>query len=128
MNEIEIVVTGVDDVFAFTSTITYDIDVVTYFGYSLSGSVLQSDGADVVVNISENDDRGTLTVGATRLRPAPGIDVAGTEILIKLAFAKWALDVTSGAFALDAQCLLGSEIEPDLRDDVACSGGTIAAR
>jgi hypothetical protein len=127
--EIEIIVTDVDDVFAFTSTITYDIDVVTYLGYSLSGSVLQSGGTDVAVNISENDDLGTLTVGATRLSDT-GIDVVGTELLIKLAFSQWALTTASGAFTLDATCLLdsGSGQEPELMGDVACSGGTISVR
>jgi len=124
--EIEIVVTGVDDVFAFTSTITYDIDVVSYIGYSLDGSALQSDGADVVVDIEE-EELGTLTVGATRLSQT-GVDVVETTPVLKLAFSMWSLVTTSGDFTLDAQCLLGSEQPPVLKAGVACSGGTIAVR
>jgi hypothetical protein len=66
---LEIVATGVDDVWALDTTVTFDTELVFWTGYSTSDSVLGADGAAVVA-VVESTAAGELTVGVTRVAPA----------------------------------------------------------
>jgi hypothetical protein len=127
---IEIMATDITDVFAFQSHITYDPDVVVFGGYSTVGSVLE-EGSDVAVLVEEEalGELRELTIGASRVAPAVGIDVDGSGLVITLFFSQSALQATSGDLTLGEPCLLGYGVdEPLPKAGVACSGGTIRLR
>lgn len=124
--EIEIVATDIDDVFAFKSVVDYDPDVAVFLGFSLVGSALESDGGDVTV-VVEEETFGELTIGATRIASTDGVNISGTQVLIKLAFARFAVAGSSGAFELDSQCLLSGGTPPTVLSNT-CTGGTLVAR
>jgi len=123
---IEIIATDINDLFAFESVVTYDPDVVLFAGYSMVGSVLESDGADVAVVVQQLA-LGELTIGATRVADV-GVNAVGTELVIELFFLQFAQQATSGAVTLDEPCLLGNGEPPLPMNGVACSGGTVAVR
>jgi hypothetical protein len=120
---VELVVTGVNDVFGIATTIEYDTDAATYRTRSAIGSVL---GNDLLIDI-EDDPLGTLTVGVTRIATT-GVDVAGTEVLIKLFFDVYSFDAASGPLSIEDNCLLDSGTPPEPINGVTCSGGTLAVR
>lgn len=123
--EVEVVATDVSDVFAFESVIEYDPDVAAFLGFSLVDSVLESDGADVTV-IAEEAVFGEVTLGATRIA-STGINVSGTQVLIRLAFARFGV-TGAGPLRLDTNCLVNSATPPQTIDSVTCSGGTLTIR
>jgi hypothetical protein len=123
---VEILATGINDLFAFESVVTYDPDVVSFAGYSTVGSVLEAGGTDVAVVLQELA-LGELTIGATRVSDV-GVSFVGTEVVIELFFTQWAQQAASGAIALDEPCLLSNGQPPMPMNGVACSGGTVAVR
>ncbi len=120
---VEIVATGLSDVFGIATTVEYDPEVAAYSGRSTIGSAL---GTDLLVDIEE-DPLGTLTIGVTRVSTT-GVDITGTEVLIELFFEIWALNPDSGPMTLENNCLLDSGTPPEPIAGVTCSGGTLAVR
>lgn len=123
--EVEIVATDVNDVFAFESVVEYDADVAAFLGYSLIGSALEADGADVTV-VADEAVFGEVTIGVTRIADT-GVNITGSQVIVRLAFARFGVN-GSGPLALDTNCLLNSATPPQTIGNVTCTGGSFAVR
>lgn len=122
---IEIVLTGVADVFAVEFTAAFDGAVVAYEGYSLAGSHLASDGAQVLV--LESRQPGAVSLGLTRANPAGGVSFAGSLTLVRLLFRR-AGTADTGALAFSSTRILGSEQPPEEKPGIEWFGGTFHVR
>ena len=122
---IDLVATDVADVFGASFTVSFDPDLVDYDGYSVSGSALTSDGAQVEVLATPG--HGQLVFGISRFLTPDGIDVSGTAPLVRLYFRN--LDRTgSGALALPTGSLDDDSTPPQEIPGVTWHAGTIAIR
>jgi len=124
---IDLIATGVDDVFSMDTVLTYDSTVVRFRGWSNSNSFLRSDGAQVATLINENAI-GEITIGTSRVLVDTGVDIVGSETLLRLEFDIGRDTSATGDVALRQDCLLGSEDPPQPRPGVTCVGGTLTVR
>jgi hypothetical protein len=122
---LELVVTDVDDLFGASVTVTFDPAVVSYEGWSTTGSLLESDGADL--ELLENVDAGAVKIGVSRFGADTGIDVVGTRLLLTLRFRK-ATDNGATPLAYTNGKLTGSEPQPQVKPGVTWVGGTLILR
>lgn len=120
---VEIVATGINDVFALETVLTYDSDVASFVGFSTSNSFLASDGSDVAAVIDELV-AGEITIGLSRVA-ATGVNITDTQPLLELFFVVDSTSSDTGDLALDNECLLGSEQPPQPKPGLTCSGGTL---
>jgi hypothetical protein len=123
---VDLVVTGVDDVFGLDTVLTYDSTVVRFRGWSSAESLLREGGAEVATLVNENVT-GEITVGMARVADT-GVDVDATATLIQLQFDIARGTAASGDVSMSADCLLGSEDPPQPRPGVSCVGGTVTTR
>jgi hypothetical protein len=125
---LEIVATGIDDVWSLDTTVTYDPAVVAWTGNSIEGSVLGEDGTAVAAIIDATAS-GELTVGVSRVAADEGMDIVDPGVLVRLFFTLNTTSADSGAVELGQNCLT----TPDPQDPgghpvelaVNCSGGTL---
>jgi hypothetical protein len=87
---VSIQVTGINDFFGAGFRVTYNPATVNFTGYDATGSLLNAYAGGKDINAQELDpsNRGTIIVVATiqdASQPA-GLDVVGTQTLIKLNF------------------------------------------
>ena len=125
---VEIVATGVVDVWSLETTVTFDPSVVSWVGHSKADSILGSDGTAVAAIISETAS-GELTVGVTRTAADEGIDI-GAEggVLVELIFALYSSSTADGLLTLGEECLTTFGDPPQADPAVTCSGGTFTVR
>jgi len=128
---LEVVATSIDDVWALSTSVTYDETLVTFDGYSTANSILAQDGAAVAASI-EITDAGLLTVGVSRLDAEAGVNI-GAEggVLVELFFTPYSTTAASGALGLEDDCLLdsgGVDSGPAPIAGVNCYGGTLFVR
>jgi hypothetical protein len=121
--EIEFVATDIDDVFAVDLEILYDDAVVGYIGFTLNGSVLGSDGAQIEV-IGNEVEPGRVVLGFAR-QAVTGIDVSGSGVLVTVFFAS-SFARGTGPMTPMNECLLGSENPPVPKPGLNCVGGTFS--
>jgi len=122
---VEIVATDIDDVFSIETDVLYDNIAVRYIGFNLEDSFLGADGVEIVPIVSEVE-QGRITLGIAR-RASTGVDVSGTQSLVKLFFLNNLVAGTTGSLTLTDECLRGSEEPPDdLKPGLICADGTFA--
>lgn len=117
---VEIVVTDVSDVFGAQFTLTFDATKVAYAGASSTGSFLTS-GAQVSIQ-EGNTGSGTVSVGISRIGVSTGVNVSGSQVLIRLTFAPRA--VGSSSLSLSSAILFGSQTPPQPKPGLTWSGGS----
>ena len=118
---VEIVVTDVADVFGAQFTLTFDATKVSYAGATSSGSFLTSGGAQVSVQ-EDSTGSGTVSVGISRIGVSSGVNVSGSQVLIRLTFAPLAVGTSS--LALSNAILFGSQTPPQPKPGLTWSGGS----
>jgi len=118
---VEIVVTSVSDLFGAQFTFTFDATKLSYAGASSQGSVLASGGAQVSVQ-EGSAGSGTVTVGISRIGAGSGVNVSGSQVLVRLVFSPLAAGTSTLAVS-NAQ-LFGSETPPQTKPGLTWSGGT----
>lgn len=127
---LEIVATGIDDVWALSTTVTFDPAVAAYGGYSITGSVLGSDGTALTPAVQLTDE-GLVTVGVSRVAALEGIDIdENGGVLVQLFFALSSTVASSGSLTMGDECLqtvdpLAPGDPPEVIPGVTCSGGTL---
>ena len=117
---IEIVVTDVNDVFGAQLTVNFDATQVSYGGASSQGSFLTSGGAQV--SVQQDGTGGTVTVGISRVGVSTGVNVTGSQVLIRLTFAP--LAVGSSTLSITSAQLFGSQTPPLPKPGLTWSGGS----
>ena len=117
---VEIVVTDVSDVFGAQFTVTFDPTQVSYAGASSTGSILASGGAQV--SVQQDGTGGNVAVGISRIGVNTGVNVTGSQVLIRLTFAPVAVGTSSLAVS-NAQ-LFGSQTPPQPKPGLTWSGGS----
>jgi len=80
----DVVITGVNNVFSASFDIVYNSTILDYINYT-EGTFLSENG-QVATSFLVSDQTGRLVVGATRLGQVPGVNAAGNEILMSIAF------------------------------------------
>lgn len=118
---IEIVLTDVSDVFAVEFTASFDTAVAAYDGYSLAGSHLASDGAQVLV--LESKQPGAVSLGLTRANSSSGVSFAGGRGLVRLLFRR-AGTADRGPLSFSSTRVFGSEQPPVEKPGIEWIGGT----
>jgi hypothetical protein len=129
--EVELVVTGVTDIYAFGATLVYEANLVTFVGIEEEGSLLISDGVEVIP--LTGGSTGSIEISVSRKLDAAnpdsetGIDaVAGNDLLIRLLFAPRAGGTATLAF--ENTELLGSEQPPVSKPGITWVGGSLTVR
>lgn len=124
--ELEVVVAGVNDLYAASFDLAFDPAVVTYKGSSASGSVLGSDGT--TVSVQENPSiPSVVSIGVTRVGATKGIDVAATGRLVTLRFdASWGSGPSALTFS--GGKLFGSETPPLQKAGITWAGGVVSLK
>jgi hypothetical protein len=117
---VEIVVTDVSDVFGAQFVLTFDASRVSYAGASAQGSFLTSGGAQV--SVQEGGGGGNVTVGISRVGVSTGVNVTGSQVLIRLTFAPVA--VGASTLSLSNAILFGSQTPPQPKPGLTWSGGS----
>lgn len=123
---LDLIVTDVSDLFTADFSLSFDPAVLSYTGYSDTGSVLASDGATVTV--FDDEQNGLLEVTITRMGAAlGGIDVVGSQLLVRVNFDR---EVDAGGSSLDFsnERLWNSEWPLELIPGVVWSGGSVTIR
>ncbi|MGD8375350.1 MAG: cohesin domain-containing protein [Acidobacteriota bacterium] len=118
--DLELQITDVTDVFAVQFTVTFDPLVVAFESMSTAGSLLESDGASLGMQIDPSP--GMVDIGVTRLAPS-GRDAVGTARLLTLRFRQ---EAAAGATLVsygDTR-VLGSETPPQEKPGISWTGGT----
>ena len=119
---VDVIVTGVTDLFAANLVLTVSGGIARYAGASAQGSVLAAGG--VTVQVEDVLDGGQLVVGITRLAD-DGVNVAGSGTLVRLFFTP----AGAGTFTLALSgTLYGSETPPQGKGGIAFHGATIEVR
>jgi len=118
---VEIVVTDVADVFSGSFTVNFDPTKVAFGSASFQGSFLTAGGVQVNV-VQTNPQPGSVTVGISRFGVASGVDVIGSQVLVRLSFAP----VGAGAATLTLANgqLFDSGTPPQPKSGLTWSGGT----
>jgi hypothetical protein len=120
---VELALTGIDDVLALEFQAGFDGSLARYTGYTLSDSLLTSDGEQV--EVFEDSQAGMIRIVMTRLADS-GIDFAGTGAAIRLYFPKASASAAgSGALSFSGTRVLGSEAPPQEKAGIQWIGGTI---
>lgn len=119
---VDLYVTDVDDVFAADFTVAYDTTVVSFVGFSATGSFLASDGAQVETLVNSSQP-GRVVVGMTRLGVTTGIDVVGSRLLARVTFRR-ETDAGSGFLTYSSEALFDSQTPPQEIPGVQWFGGT----
>lgn len=120
--EVELLVSGVSDVFAASFDALFDPAIVRYVGIETAGSFLASDGAEL--QALDRADGGRAVIGVTRWRQSTGRDARGPSVLATLRF-RAAGPLGDSALRFDPASLLGSEMPPAPKPGVSWAGGTI---
>ncbi len=126
---VEIVLTDVSDVFTVDFTVSFDPSVARYEGYSLAGSRLTSDAAEVeqleMRVPPPPEEARQVILGLTRVNPSTGIDFTGTQTVVRLLFRKALASGTgSSPLTFSDTKVLGSEEPPQEKPGITWSGGT----
>jgi len=125
MLAVDVVVTDVNDVFASSFTLNYDASLARFEGSSTTGSLLASDGT--TVQVLEDAQSGSVTIGLTRVGVANGVNANGTRVLVTLMFSTVA-DAGDAGIAFSNETILGSETPPLDKAGVNWVGGTLVVR
>jgi len=120
----DLVITDVNDVFAADFKLSFDPTVLRFTGASDDGSVLASDGTQVALLYSEN--AGLLDLSIARLgASAGGIDIGGTQLLVRVSFLRLA-DSGGSALSFSGERVWNSQAA--LVPGVSWSGGSVTIR
>ena len=122
---VDVVVTDVADVFASSFTLNYDASLARFESSSTSGSLLASDGT--TVQVLEDSQTGSVTIGLTRLGVANGVNAIGTQLQVTPMFSSVA-DAGDAGIAFSNETILGSETPPVDKAGVNWVGGTLVVR
>jgi hypothetical protein len=122
---VEIVLTDVPDVFAVEFTASFDEAVAAYEAYSLVGSALAMDGAQVLA--LEEREPGSVSLAFSRANPARGVDITGSRTLVRLVFRRVG-PPGRGPLAFSSARIFGSEQPPAEKPGIAWFGGTFEVR
>ena len=121
--DVEITATNITDVFALDVEILYDPAIAAFSSALTVDSFLRSDGADLVVIISE-PEAGRVVLGVSRTA-ATGVDIgADPQQIAVMRFLNTGM-TGSGVVGLSDECLLGSETPPLPKVGLVCTGGTL---
>ena len=123
---LELIITDVDDVFGAEFTLAFDPAALSYDGYDESDSILGSDGTDLVV--IENRQSGLIQLTISRLRASSGgMDVAGSQLLIRLDFAREA-DSGGSQLAFSGERVWDGGVPPGEIPGIDWFGGSVTIR
>lgn len=125
---VEISLTDVNDVFAVSFDANYNTNIVSYKGYSLSGSQLSSDGAQL--QVIENATAGQVSLGVTRINTAVGVNFTGTQRVLQLMFSR-ASGVGAGkqgSLSYANALVLDSATPPQPKPGINWFGGTFRTK
>jgi hypothetical protein len=81
---VNVLISDTNDVYGASFDVVYDSDLADYVEYA-SGGLLERDGNNPFYQVQEVA-AGRLVVVATRSGDVPGVDVSGSETLIRLTF------------------------------------------
>jgi len=122
---VDLIVNGVNGIFAVDLAVDYDPMIANYDGLSTSGSVLTSDGAQVQSLVS--DTSGHVLIGVTRLGVTTGVNAVGDQRLLRLLFRRVAGSGNS-AMTFSQNVLLDAQAPPQPIGGLTWHGGTLAVR
>jgi hypothetical protein len=120
--ELAVRIRGVTDIDKVEFTVAYNASRVEYVEYSMSGSVLESDGTDA--DVTENAQPGVLGMVLDRPGALPGVDAVDAETLVILYFDR-ITDNGFSNFAFSNEAVWGSENPPMAKVGIPWYGGTI---
>lgn len=118
---VDLIVTGVADIFAIEFTAVFDSSLYAYDGLSTQGSILESGGA--AVQALQSGPAGQKLIAISRLGPAGGVNMDGK--LVTVFFRKVA-GSGSGALALTGAKVLDSQTPPMQIGGVTWFGATLS--
>ena len=119
---VDLVVTDVNDLFASSFDVTFDATRVVLVTVSTTNSVLTSDGAPVLRQVT-TIGTGHVHVALTRSQVATGVDVVGGGTLATITFLRTGTGGTS-PFALSDAELLDPSTPPAPIPGISFRGGT----
>jgi hypothetical protein len=130
---VDVMFTDIDDVFGATVNLGYDPDVLRFDGASFASTFMTGGGAgSAVLQAPSQDSSGTIRLFAGRVSPDPGVNVVGTEPMVRLTFTA-VRRASSSALTLNGANVEVCSSQPD--PDPACaangeisvssSGGTV---
>jgi len=123
---VDLIISDVNDLFTVDFKLAFDPDLLRYTGYDETGSVLASDGEPITVIDDVQDGLISLTI--TRFGASlDGIDVVGSQFLVRIDFAR---EAESGVSPLDFsnERLWNSAFPLELIHGVEWHGGTVTIR
>lgn len=116
-------VTDVADIFTVGFDVNFNPALVQYVSWA-PGTLLETGGESVIYNVAPHADK--VVVGASRVSPASGADVTGSQTVVRLTFRVTQAGSSpvplTGGFLLDSQPPGPSEIQ-----GISWSGGQILA-
>jgi hypothetical protein len=122
---VELVVTDVSDVFSGSFTVTFDPARVSFGGASAAGSLLAAGGTQVNV-VQTNAQPGSVTIGIGRIGSSTGVNVTGSQVLVRLTFAP--VSAGTSALGLTGGQLFGSQTPPQPKSGLTFTGGTFTVQ
>ena len=126
LQRLDVQIADVEDLYTAFFDIVYDPEVVRYEGYSISDSILASDG--VQVEVLEQAQQGRIALGISRVQSDQGVDVGASGTLVALDFARVSRELTSGPIYFENGKLMGSETPPLEKDGFEWFGGVFSVR
>jgi hypothetical protein len=120
---VDVVLTGVDDVFAASFDVTFDPSVARYRGSSTAGSRLASDGA--TVQVLQTIQTGWVRIGVSRLNVTTGVDFTAPAPLVSLIFLPVGTAPAAAPLTFSSTRVLGSETPPQEKPGISWFGGTL---
>jgi hypothetical protein len=126
---VELIITDVNDIFGFQIDFTYDDSVVSYDGFSTSGSILVNDGATLLVVTDPDPATVPFSISAARPGAASGsVDATGQHRLIRVFFRRLVESGTS-SLAFTEGRLFNVDPPPDNEiPGIPFHGGTFVVR
>lgn len=131
--EVELVVTGVDDIWSASFEVDYPEELMGFAAVQTGDSFLREDGADVSFIVQENPPgSGLLEIGISRVDTLVNKGISPTEdnpLLIRLVFIRFASGGTGEFLIQDAKLKKVEnvgDLESDFDPPIVFSGGTFA--
>ena len=83
---VDVSFTGMNDVFAATLTMTYDPTAIRFDSHSFANTFMTAGPTGGPTLLASDDGDGTVRIAVSRLLPDAGVNVVGTQALVRLGF------------------------------------------
>ena len=83
---VDVSFTAMNDVFATTLTMTYDPTAIRFDSHSFANTFMTAGPTGGPTLLVSDDGAGTVRIAASRLAPDTGVNVVGTQALVRLGF------------------------------------------